>query len=73
MVLVPQLDGPPAKFPKSALADSFLVNMKRLRGEDVPPHPLGVAAARSPSPFWSGSLYSASWVEVVSTPEDLSE
>ena len=45
----------------------------RERGEDVPPHPLGVAAADSPNPKWSRSLYSAGWVAIVAPPEDLSE
>ena len=72
-VAVPQPDGPPAKFPTSALQDSFVVNMKRLRGEDVEPHPLGAAAARSPDPEWHKSLYAASWVDVVRPVPDLSE
>jgi hypothetical protein len=73
MVLVPQPDGPPAKFPKSAVQESFVVNMQRLRGEDVEPHPLGVAAARSPAPEWHKSFYAASWVDVVRPIPDLSE
>ncbi len=73
MVAIPQRDGTPARFPATALQDAFLINMKRLRGEDVPPHPLGVAAAQSPDPEWSRSMYSAGWVEIVTPPEDLSE
>ena len=72
MVFIPQPDGPPARFPKSAPQDSFVVNMRRLRGEDVEPHPLGVAAARSPDPEWHKTFYAASWVGVV-RPPDLSE
>ncbi len=73
MVAIPQRDGTPARFPATALQDAFLVNMKRLRGEDVGPHPLGVAAASSPDPEWSRSMYSAGWVEIVTPPENLSE
>ena len=73
MVYVPQKDGTVKRFPQSALQTSFGTNMKRLRGEDVSPHPLGVAAAESPDPEWSRSLYSAAWVEIVSPPVDLSE
>ena len=73
MVLVPQKDGTAKRFPQRALQESFVTNMKRLRGEDVPPHPLGVAAAESPDHEWSRSLYSAAWVEIVAPVEDLSE
>jgi hypothetical protein len=72
-VAIPQRDGTVRRFPQSALQDSFLTNMKRLRGEDVPPHPLGVAAAQSSDPEWSRSMYSAGWVEIVTPPENLSE
>jgi hypothetical protein len=72
-VLVPRVDGTTKRFPHGALRESFLTNMKRLRGEDVPPHPLGVAAAESPNPGWSRSIYSAAWTETVAPVEDLSE
>ncbi len=73
MVFIPQADGTVKRFPESALQDSFTTNMKRLRGEDVPPHPLGLAAAGSPDLEWSRSMYSADWVTIVTPPEDLSE
>ena len=73
MVFVPQKDGPAKRFPQSALQESFIANMKRLRGEDVPPHPLGIAAAESPDPEWSRSLYSAEWTDIVAPVEDFSE
>ena len=57
-VAVPQKDGKARRFPKSALQESFMTNIRRLRGEDVSHHPLGVAAAQSPDPEWSRSLYS---------------
>ncbi len=72
-VSIPQPDGPPARFPESALQESFVVNMRRLKGENVEPHPLGVAAARSPDPEWHKSFYSAAWVDVVRPVPDLSE
>ena len=72
-VAIPRPDGTMARFPKSAPQESFLVNMRRLRGGDVPPHPLGVAAAESPDPEWSGSFYAASWAEAVTPPPELSE
>ena len=73
MVFVPQKDGTAKRFPQGALQESFLTNVKRLRGEDVPHHPLGVAAAHSPDPEWGRSLYSAAWPEIVAPAEDLSE
>ena len=73
VVFIPQKDGTVKRFPQSALQESFLVNMQRLKGEDVPHHPLGVAAAESPDPEWSRSLYSAAWTEIVAPVEDLSE
>ena len=72
-VSIPQRDGTVARFPEAALQDAFLVNMQRLRGENVGPHPLGVAAAQSSDPGWSRCIYSAGWVEIVKPPEDLSE
>ena len=73
MVFVPQKDGTVKRFPQSALQESFMTNMRRLKGEDVPHHPLGVAAAQSPDSEWSRSLYSAAWTEIVAPVEDLSE
>jgi hypothetical protein len=72
MVFVPQKDGTAKRFPQSALQEAFMTNIKRLRGEDVPHHPLGVAAAESPDPGWSRSLYSAAWTGIVALVEDLS-
>ncbi len=73
MVFVPQKDGSMKRLPQGALQESFMTNMKRLRGEDVPHHPLGVAAAESPDPEWSRSLYSAEWTAIGAPVEDLSE
>jgi hypothetical protein len=72
-VKIPQPGGTVARFPATALQEAFLINMQRLRGEAVPAHPLAVAAAQSPDLEWSRSMYSATWVEIVTPPEDLSE
>jgi hypothetical protein len=72
-VKIPQPGGTVARFPAGELETAFLVNMQRLRGQDVRPHPLAVAAASSPDAEWSGSAFSASWVTEVVAPEDLSE
>ena len=73
MVVVPQKGGTVKRFPQSALQEAFVTNLKRLRGEDVPHHPLALAAAESPDPEWSRSLYSAAWTDIVSPVADLSE
>ena len=73
MVFVPQEDGMVKRFPQSALQEAFVTNMKRLRGENVPHHPLGVAAAESPDPEWSRSFYSAAWTDIDAPVEDLRE
>ena len=72
VVSIPQPSGPPARFPESALQEAFLATTRRHCGEDVPAHPLALAAARSQDPTWSGSFYADDGSEV--TPiEDLSE
>lgn len=71
-VSIPQPDGAPAWFPQSALREAFLTTTARLSGERLPPHPLGLAAARSPSPEWSLSFY-ADEGDVPEPTEDLSE
>ncbi len=73
MVSIPGEDGTAKRFPEADLLESFVTNMKRLRGQDVPPHPLGLAAAGSPDLEWSRSMYSAAWVTIVTPPADLSE
>ncbi len=73
LVFVSQKDGTVKRFPKSTLQESIMTNMKRLRGEDVPHHPLGVAAAESPDPEWRRYFYSAAWTGIVAPVEDLSE
>ena len=72
VVTIEQPDGPPAKFPESQLKEAFLTTSRRACGEDVEPHPLALAAGRSPDPGWSNSLYADDGSPV--TPvRDLSE
>lgn len=71
-IAILQPDGPSARFPESELKEAFLTATRRLCGDEVPAHPLGLAAARSPDPTWSKSFY-ADDGEAVSPPEDLSK
>ena len=57
VVTIEQPDGPPAKFPESQLGDAFVTTTRRNCGENIPPHPLSLAAGRSPDPEWANSLY----------------
>ena len=78
-IRIPQPDGPPAKFPPAALAEAFLANMARLRGEEIEPHPLSVAAANSSDPAGRDNFIAGEGVivnekgEEVGPPPDLSE
>ena len=57
-IVIPQKDGTVAKFPKSALADAFLVNLQRMTDEDIDPHPLSVAIENSTDPDrYSGTFF----------------
>ncbi len=71
IISMPQPDGPPARFPQSALKDAFLANTRRICGEDVPAHPLSDAATRSPDPEWRDSFMAT--MPVSEGVEDLSE
>ncbi len=71
-VKIPQPGGTVARFPAGELETAFLTNVARLRGENIPAHPLAVAAAASPDAEWNQSALSAN-VTVVTAPEDLSE
>jgi hypothetical protein len=62
MLVIPQRDGSPARFPASAAKDAFINLMNRLgTGEDAPPeHPL-IGAIRNPTDSkWAGSFFVAS-------------
>lgn len=71
-VVIPQPDGPPERFAESALKEAFLATTRRGMGERIPPHPLAVAAARSPDRQWATSLYADDVIEPEPV-EDLSE
>jgi hypothetical protein len=55
-IIIPQPEGPPARFPESAAQEAFLASLARLKGEDVPEHPLSTAAATSSDSRWRGSF-----------------
>ena len=57
-VHIPQEDGTVKSFPQSALKEAFLNEVRRIRGETVPEHPLTTAADNSSGPSWSNSLFS---------------
>lgn len=71
-VVIPQPHGAPMRFPESALKEAFLTTARRQCGEDVEPHPMGLAAARSPDAKWRESFY-ADDGGAVEAAEDLSE
>jgi hypothetical protein len=60
MIPIPQPNGPPARFPRSAYKEVFLNAMARLGGgESAPPlHPLLEAARNSSDPRWRDSYFS---------------
>ena len=72
VISVPQQDGTTVRFPTSALKEAFLVNVDRLRGEDVAPHPLSLAIQNAAQrEQWHNTFYDM--VEVNQDLEDLSE
>ena len=71
LVSIPQLDGSVLKFPQSALEEGFINECRRLQGEDLPIHPLTVAAANSSDPEWSRSAFAEMHTD--GPVEDLSE
>ena len=71
-VEIPQPYGPPARFPRSALADAFLNSFDRHLGEPLDEHPLSAAARTSSSAEWRNSILVGP-EEVLEPPEDLSE
>ena len=56
-VHIPQEDGTVKSFPQSALKDAFLSEVDRMRGEEVPRHPLTEAVSTSSDPNWSNSVF----------------
>jgi hypothetical protein len=75
LILIPQLDGPPLKFPPSAAEEAFHTSLERLKGNlDVDEHPLSTAAANSPDPDWHNSFVAGTHTVVGGEmPPDLSE
>ncbi len=78
MVVIPQRDGPPVRFPRSAYEEAFLNCMARLKGgPDIPPrHPLVVAARNSSDKAWRDSYFGDIDVgdeDAIEPPPDLSE
>ena len=56
-VHIMQPDGTYKSFPQSALKAAFLTEVDRIRGEDVPEHPLTEAVSTSSDPNWSNSFF----------------
>ena len=71
MVVIPQQDGTVKRFPPSDLEAAFINECRRLRGEDLPVHPLTAAAANSSSAEWNRSAFAE--MHVVEEIADLSE
>ncbi len=71
-IVVPQPDGTVRRFPKSAVADAYVSNLRRACGEDIPEHPYTTAAKLSGRPQdYLGTLVGPD--EVAEPPEDLSD
>jgi hypothetical protein len=74
MVLIPLLDGTVAKFPQQALGEAFDRSLARLKGEDVPEHPLSTACASSSDRHWRNCFVAGTHSVVGGeVPGDLSE
>ena len=71
LVEIPQQDGTVNGFPPSDLEAAFINECSRLRGEDLPVHPLTIAAANSSSAEWNRSAFAE--MHVAGEIEDLSE
>jgi hypothetical protein len=75
MLVIPQRDGPPARFPASAAKDAYINLVDRLgAGEDAPPeHPMLAAVRNSSDPGWIASFYFVQDRDEMTKPvEDLS-
>lgn len=71
-IRIVQTDGTIARFSQEDLKDAFLRNCDRLRGEDVPPHPLSIAIQNAAKrEQWHDSFFDM--VDVTEDLEDLSE
>lgn len=72
LVEIPQQDGSIKRFPSSDLEAAFVNECRRLRGEDLPVHPLTTACANSSDSEWRNSGF-AEFHVVGEEVEDLSE
>ena len=70
-VHIPQEDGTYKSFPQTALKAAFLNEVRRMRGEDVPEHPLTTAAANSRDPNWSNSFFAGMTTADGGDPKDV--
>ena len=71
VVTIPQPDGTVLRFPESELKAAFLNAYSRTIGEDVPEHPMSIAARNSTDPTWRDSVVAGPEEEPYA-PEDLS-
>jgi hypothetical protein len=73
-IVIPQPQGPPAKIPPSAAQEAFLTSLARLKGEEVPIHPLSAAAENSSDSHWRNCFVAGTHTVVGGEiPCDLSE
>jgi hypothetical protein len=70
-VHIPQEDGTVKSFPQSALQKAFLTEVARMRGEDVPEHPLTKAVRTSSDPNWSNSFFAGMTTADGGDPRDV--
>jgi hypothetical protein len=70
-VHIPQEDGTVKSFPQSALKDAFLSEVDRMRGEEVPRHPLTEAVSTSSDPNWSNSFFAGMTTADGGDPRDV--
>ena len=75
MIIIPQLDGPPAKFPPEAAEEAFMRSLARLKGDlTLDEHPLSTACANSSDRHWRNSFTAGTHTVVGGEiPPDLSE
>ncbi len=72
LVEIPQQDGTVKRFPPADLEAAFINECSRLRGEDLPVHPLTLAARHSSEARWRNSALAEMHVASEEV-EDLSE
>jgi hypothetical protein len=70
-VHIPQGDGTYKSFSQSALQGAFLNEVRRIRGENVPEHPLTKAVSTSSDPNWSNSFFAGMTTADGGDPRDV--